>query len=238
MIIANEKKYIEEILSSKQKPKSISIRTLIRYVCRYYYDYCKDMSVDEYKKFVLDVLCSFDFSPLEFQEYKYAAYVRSNCKNLQSGLFPHDLREVSSITITEDELNLVNEAVYRKERKVLFTLYALAKIYSPTLGWVNCTEVDIFNFANVRCSYKERLQVLHSLIKDGLIEMNHILDKTGYHVMLKPDSPIAFSTSRLDNFGNQYLAYIDPNLQVCTTCGHLFKPQKAKDTECPKCFTL
>ncbi len=238
MIIANEKKYIEEILSSKQKPKTISVKTLIRYVCKYYYDYCKDMTVDEYKRFILDILDSFDFSPLEFQEYKYAAYVRSNCKNLLSGLFPHDMRDVTSVSFTEDEITLINEAVYRKERKVLFTLYALAKIYSPALGWVNCSEVDIFNYANVRCSYKERLQILHSLIKDGLIEMNHMLDKTGYHVMLKPDSPIVLSTSRLDNFGNQYLAYMDNNLHVCSICGRLFKPQKSDECKCIKCLSL
>lgn len=234
MIITNEKKYIEEILSSGEKPTNISVKSLIRYLARYYYDYCKEQSVDEYKRFVLDAVGSFNLSPLQYQEYRYANYARTYCKNLLDGVFPSSLRETESITITEAELSLVNEAVYRKERKVLFTIYALAKVYSPTLGWINCSETDIFKCANVEVSYKERLQIMHSLIKDGLVEMNHMLDKNGYHVELFPDSPVIFSTDKLENFGNQYLVLMNDNLKICPKCGRVYR--KVNDAGiCSKC---
>ena len=235
MIIANEKKFIEQIIDDRQKPKTMSVKNLIRHLARYYYDYCKDMPLDEYKRFILDAVKSFKLSPLEYQEYKYAAYVRRYCKNLMDEVFSHDLREVESVSFTQAEMDIVNQAVYRKERKVLFTLYALAKIYSPTTGWVNNSEFDIFKAANVDASHKEKIQILHSLYKNGLIQVNHMLDKNGYQVELEPDSPTVFSTSTLKNFGNQYLVLTNSSLKMCPECGRAFKPKQNTDCYCHKC---
>ena len=235
MIIPNEKEYVESIIECRQKPKTMSVKNLIRYLARYYYDYCKDMQLDEYKRFILDAVNSFKLSPLEYQEYKYAKYVRTYCNHLLDGVFPHELREVESISFTQAELDTINKAVYRKERKVLFALYALAKIYSPTTGWINNAEVDIFRAANVAVSYREKLQILHSLFKSGLIDINHMLDKNGYCVELKPDSPVVYSTSMLENFGNQYLVIMNNTLKICPKCGRAFKPRDDESTFCFRC---
>ena len=214
MIIADEKKFVEGILRDGSKPSNMSVKGLIRYIARYYYEKFKDDDLNSYIRYVLDVVGMMQMSLLEYQEYRYADYTRQYCKRLRDGSFPHELREVSEISFTEDELKTINSAVYRKERKVLFALYALAKIYSPNLGWVNCSEADIFKSANVHVTYKEKLQILHSLYNAGLIEINHMIDKSGYHVTLSPDSPIVYTTKELDDFGKQYLELISQRAEA------------------------
>ncbi|SFU36586.1 hypothetical protein [Butyrivibrio sp. INlla21] len=206
MIIADEKKYVEDILREGSKPSNMSVKGLIRYIARYYYEKFKDEDLNTYIRYVLDVIGMMNMSLLEYQEYRFADFTRQYCKRLRDGSFPHELREVSEISFTEEELKIINSAVYRKERKVLFALYALAKIYSPTLGWINCSETDIFKYANVHVTYKEKLQILHALYNDGLIEINHMIDKSGYRVNLVPDSPVAYVTKDLNDFGKQYLS--------------------------------
>ena len=238
MIIADEKKYVEDILRDGNKPSNMSIKSLIRYISRYYYDKFRDKDLNSYIRYVLDVVGMMHMSLLEYQEYRFADYTRQYCKRLRNGDFPHELREVSEISLTEGELKIINEAVYRKERKVLFALYALAKIYSPTLGWINCSESDIFRCANVHATYKEKLQILHALYNDGLIEINHMIDKSGYHVTLVPDSPIAFTTKELKNFGKQYLLFTNKDLRVCPVCGKLYKDPDNSKGCCRRCASI
>lgn len=237
MIIPNEKVYVEEILLSKKKPNNLSIKGLIRYIAKYFYNYCikeRNMNLIEYTGYVLSVMTHFKLSKLEYQEYKYARYTKTYCKNMMAGIFSPTFREVETISFTEDELATINSAVYRKERKVLFTLYALAKIYSPQTGWVNNSEADIFKEANVSVSNKERIQILHSLYRAELIEINHMIDKSGYCVELNPDSPVVFETSILHDFGNQYLCLMDKNLRICPSCGKPYRHSGEYEC-CGKC---
>lgn len=238
MIIANEKKYVEDILRDGHKPSNMSVKNLIRYIARYYFDKFRDKDLNSYARYVLDVVGMMQMSLLEYQEYRYADFTHQYCKKLRDGTYPHELREVSEISITEAELKIVNEAVYRKERKVLFTLYALAKIYSPTLGWVNCSETDIFKYANVHATYKEKLQILHSLYNAGLIEINHMIDKSGYHIRLEPDSPVAYTTQELTDFGKQYLLISNKGLHVCPVCGRLYKDPDNVMQCCKRCLPI
>lgn len=236
MIVVNEKKYVEDILRDGQKPSNMSVKNLIRYIARYYYEKFRDKDLNSYIRYVLDVVGMMHMSLLEYQEYRFADYTRQYCKRLRNGDFPHELREVSEISLTEDELKIINKAVYRKERKVLFALYALAKIYSPTLGWINCSEADIFKCANVHATYKEKLQILHALYNAGLIEINHMIDKSGYHVTLIPDSPIVYTTQELKDFGKQYLLLTNKDLRVCPVCGKLYKDSDDTLGKCRRCL--
>ena len=238
MIIANEKKYVEDILRDGNKPSNMSVKSLIRYIARYYYEKFRDKDLNSYIRYVQDVVGMMHMSLLEYQEYRFADYTRQYCKRLRDGTFPHELREVSEISLTEEELNMVNEAVYRKERKVLFTLYSLAKIYSPTLGWINCSESDIFRYANVNASYKEKLQILHALYSAGLIDINHMIDKSGYHVTLAPESPVVYTTKELKDFGRQYLLLTNKNLRSCPVCGKLYKDPDGTLGKCRRCMAL
>lgn len=236
MIIPNERVYVEDMLMNKQKPNNVSIKGLIRYIAKYYYDYCMErhMNLFEYTFYVLSVIDHFKLPKMEYQEYKYARYVKTYCKNMMAGVFSSSLREVDSISFTQAELDRINEAVYRKERKVLFTLYALAKIYSPDTGWVNSSEGDIFKAANVTVSYKERIQILHSLFRNELIDINHMIDRSGYHVELMPDSPVAYTTDNLKDFGNQYIVLMDKNLRLCPKCGKPYRYRDGHDC-CKQC---
>lgn len=234
MIIVNERDFVEDMLSACEKPLHLSVRALIRYIAKYYYDDCCELEAKDYARFVLDAVKIFDIPQAEYQEYKYARYARDYCANLLSGLFPHELREVDEISFTADEIKRVNMAVYRNERKVLFTLYALAKIFSPTTGWLNLQEIDIFKMANVNVTNNDRLQILRSLYKNDLIGINRTMDKTGYHVELLPDSPIVYTTNNMSNFGNQYLSFSNPNVKICRECGRVYRP-KDESQICPRC---
>ncbi len=87
-------------------------------------------------------------------------------------------------------------------------------------------------------SYKEKLQILHSLFKAGLIDVNHMLDRSGYCVELRPESNVVFQTSTLDNFGNQYVVLMDSSLRMCPICGRAYKPKSVDDNCCFKCKSL
>lgn len=241
MLIFDEVSLVEQIIKEKQKPVRMSVQNLIRYIARYYYDDCKDMNAKEYARYVLDIIKKIDIPATDYQEYQYAKFTMSYCKNLLSGLFPHTLRQVREIYITQKEMDIIDSAAYRKERKVIFTLYVIAKAFSHETGWVNASEADIFALANVNVSNDEKMEIMHALYKDGLIQVNHIIDKSGYQVQLFPDSDNILKLTELKNFGNQYVVFKGKGIKMCKKCGKIYKiknPYERHSKYCPKCRNL
>lgn len=241
MLIFDEVSFVENIVKEKQKPANMGIHVLIRYLVRYYYDTCKDMSAKEYARYVLDVVTSLKLPTADYEEYKFATFTLNYCKGILSGLYEHKLRNIKEINITEKELEVIDSAIYRKEKKVLFTLYVLAKAFSNDTGWVNASESDIFALANVNVPNETKMEILHSLYKDGLIQVNHIIDKSGYQVKLYSDSEVALNLTELKNFGNQYLVFKGNGIRVCQKCGKIYRIKNKYERHtkyCPKCRKL
>lgn len=241
MVILNEREYVRGIIERHNKNEKINLNKLITYIVKYYYNDYKDAALYEYIEKVLEVLASFEYSDIYYREGQKYDYIKKLCKKAQKGQLDTTFRELESVSVTEDEIQIIAKGKNDKEKKLLFTLYVLAKVYGYHSGWVNYPPSEIFKLANVTLKYEDRFLLIHELYKAKLIQLNHIIGKTGYCVELYEDSPAVITIpnkeyNKPDHFGNQYMAYIKGNnWRVCEKCGRLIKKKSNKQKYCKRC---
>lgn len=239
MITFNEKKRIENIINTRDKKTITNKYSLIKALIKYYYPQFKNKTWKEYQSFIISELDEFQFDAAEYDEWKYADYIKKKCKDALSGDFNTYLRELDRIEITEGELDIISKAKNDKQKKLLFTLYVLAKLYPYGSGWVNYRDSEIFNLANVHLGTEDRDYLIHDLYSSGLLQLNHIIGESGFKVELVKDSPVACVVTREDHFGNQYLLY-EKNHEwiMCERCGRLVKKRSPNQKYCKKCAEI
>lgn len=222
MIIINEYEYVKQILESKIIPKGVSNKRVLLYITKYYYN--STYSVKEMQNMVFEKMEEFKL-PLEiYQEYKYVTYVKGLCEKLKSNEISCEFRQVEAVELYQSELDIINQGETDKEKKLLFTLFVLAKINGTNSGWVNNEIKDIFQLANVTTTIKDRALLLHKLYKLGLIGQSMRNDKLGYKVELgKNDEPVVLVIDSFENIGNQYIANFKDGWKMCECCGKLYK---------------
>lgn len=221
MIVINEYEYVRKIMESNTIPDNMSIKKLLLYIAKYYYN--ENFGIKEYKDFIFNKVNEFNLPQNYYQEYKYISYVENICKKLLSKELSYQLRKVESVNIYKSEINIIEKCNNDKEKKVLFTLYVLAKTVDND-GWVNYELKDIFSLANVTATIKDRALLIHDIYKDGLLQQTHKNDKLGYKVELgSDDEEIIITINSFENIGNQYIAKFKPGWKMCECCGKLFK---------------
>lgn len=235
MVIFNERKYVEKMISTHTKEAKMSLRSFFRYLVKYYYPEYKDKSAKEYTRKILDVAASFNFESYMYQEYEYYDYVLRMCKRVQKGEIKAELRDIDSISVTKAEMEIIAKGKDDNERKLLFTLYVLAKVYSYHSGWVNYAPSEIFKLANIYISWRDRFLLINSLYEAGLLQLNHIIGKTGYKVELHEDSPAAITIEKGQDFGKQYIAETRSGWGICEECGRLIRKKTNNQRYCKKC---
>ena len=234
MLIANEYNYVEEIMKNKICPKEIGIRTLLIYIAKYYYS--PALSVTEYVDLVLKKAQEFELDPKDYQEYKYISFLKGVCKKILTGDKECELRQIENVVIYESELDIINKGETDREKKILFTLYILAKINPYGNGWVNNSLKEIFNLANVTASTADRAKMMYKLYSAGLIEQNHKNDVLAYKVNLgKETENTVITISQFKNLGNQYLAKFKPGWKMCICCGKMLKIKGGNTKYCKSC---
>lgn len=235
MIIINEYEYVKHIIDSKIIPKDMSNKRLLVYIAKYFYD--PDFSVDDYKNCIFEEMKKFALPINHYQEYKYDSYVTGLCAKLLSGEVSSQLRIINHVDVYCSELDIINRCENDKERKLLFTLYVLAKINGLDSGWVNNETRDLFSLANVTATTTDRALLIHKLYKKGLIKQNHKNDKLGYKVELgSADEKVAIRITSFENIGNQYIANFKPGWKMCEQCGKLVKIKGNRQKYCKRCY--
>lgn len=222
-IIINEYKYIQEMIKERKKKDDVSIYKLIRYMIMYYYPDFENKSAKSFQQFILNELSLFNFSLREYQEYQYAGYVLRMCRKYLKGELNHELRNFDSVSVTKAEIEKINKCEDEKERKVLFTIYALAKVSVNPTGWVNYSIQDIFKRANVTMKALERFALIHRLYKHNFIKLNNIINKHGYYVKLEPESEVDIIITDFMHIGNTYLHKYKDDWVMCQYCGRMIK---------------
>ena len=241
MVIFNEKKYVKEIIEQHNRDRKININKLIKYIVRYYYEDYKDAPLKDYIRKVLDVVNTFEYDEVYYREFMGDKIARRLCKQAQKDELNCEFREIDSVSVTEAEMEIIEKGKNDRERKLLFTLYVLAKVYGYHSGWVNYPPSEIFKLANITLNYEDRFLLIHELYKAGLIQLNHIIGKTGYKVELHEDSPVAITVpndiyDKPDHFGNQYMVYKKgEDWTMCKECGRLIKKHSPNQKYCQKC---
>lgn len=222
MIIINEYEYVKQILESKIIPKNVSNKRILLYIAKYYYT--PEYSISEMTQLVFNKMAAFELNPEHYQEYKYVSYVKGICEKLKNNELSSKFRQVDSVNIYQSELDSINKAETIKEKKLLFTLYVLAKINGTCSGWVNNDIKDIFQLANVTATIKERAAMIYKLYKAGLIGQSQKIDNLSLKVELgQDDEEIIFVVESFENIGNQYVAFSRNDYIMCKECGRLIK---------------
>lgn len=233
MIIINEYQYAKDIMDSLKVPENMSVKELLRYIAKYYYQ--EDYTTKEYMEIIFDKIREFNLSSSKYQEYKYENYVKNMCVKLLSGDMSHILRDIKSVCIYESEIEIINKCENDKQKKLLFTLYVLAKINNSN-GWVNYELKDVFSLANVTATIEDRCMLIHDLYKNGLIQQTYKVDSQGCKVELgSADENVAVSINSFVNIGNQYISLFKPGWKMCECCGKLFKVKGSNSKYCKAC---
>ena len=168
MYILNEKEYIREILASGNKPDNISNGYLITLIAKYYFDRDKDPNIliDTVKAKMLE------FNIEGYQEYRYANKIKKTCIDLYDSESKNLFRELEYVPIYEKELKVVESLPNDRQKKFMFTLFAIAR-YMNSEGWINKKDSkglsEVFKLANVTLSSDKRNELLHELYSNGYI---------------------------------------------------------------------
>ena len=140
------------------------------------------------------------------------------------------------MNIYQSELDIINKCETNKEKKLLFTLFVLAKINGNNYGWVNNEIKDIFQLANITATIKERASMIYKLYKAGLIGQSQKIDNLSLKVELgQSDESTVLVIDSFENIGNQYIANFKPGWKMCECCGKLFKVKSEKDHSSKYC---
>lgn len=240
-LIFDEVSFIKNVIDTKEYPDKCSLKWLITKILGYLYQYT-DLEKDDkiYTTYVIDILNNMKkLTYPYYQEYKYAGYIKSQAKKILKEKIHVDLKNIKEINITKSEIEIVQKLENEDERKLLFTLYALAKVNNNPSGWVNLPDKNIFEFANLRYTQVQQMNLIHSLYKQGYIHINKIIDKHGYKVELGEDvGNIAMIITDFRDFGKQYLDKYKDGWKMCQCCHKMIKIKGNNQKYCKKCFDI
>lgn len=212
----------------------------ITLIAKYYYP--DSIDIEELSRIVKDRILEFN---LEFyQEYKYHNKIMSVCAEIFSSDVKAEFKEREYIPIYEEEIELIETLKNDRQKKLMFTLFAIAR-YMECEGWINKkTSKDIsevFKLANITLTSDKRCELLHELYTDGLIFFSKKVDNLNIRVDLAQDGEIAYKLTDFKNIGNQYIGNFKKGYKQCKVCGTTFKINPAAKKiqhYCKKCAEI
>ena len=234
-IVFNEIEQIENILASKNA-ENVSIKQLLMLLVKYTYPNSGELSVKKYKRNIQDKVLTLKMQD-GYEEYLYDSYIEKLCRNIKNGKLNKELKNITKIDITKKEMNIVKQGITDREKKLLFTLFVLAKSILVPTGWVNYEDNQILQYGNLKgCRKTDYYLMIHKLYKKGLMDFNHKIDSPGLKVELQDDlDNVEICITNFKNFGNQCLSYLKPGWKMCENCGRMIKVGNNKQKYCKKC---
>ena len=231
-IVLNEREWIEAALSNLDLGKR-PMETINRYA-RYLYSL--GYSGDEIEKQIEEFLlrCDSDVSLVKWQDA-----IHSAAKKADKFL----LVEIDGVSITENEMQVINSINGKMARKLLFTLVCLAKyrnsINPANNNWVNYKSRDIFALANVTLSSKRQALMLNDLWQQNMIGYSKVVDNVNINVkVVDYSSPQVMYITDFRNLGNQYLLHIGEKYFACSECGLVERRVSNNQMFCKECASI
>lgn len=233
-IIFNEIAQIEKMINIKIVDEGISIKRFLLLLVKYYFEELKDFSVKKYKEKIQEIVHEFSM-PIEYEDYKYDSYIERLCRNIKSGKIDNRLKNIDKIDVTKPEMDVVRQGNTDREKKLLFTMFVLAKSVLNPSGWVNYRDNIVMKYGNLMGCTKYQFHIMiHDLCQAGLMDFNHKIGVHGYKIELL-DGETELSVTNFKNIGNQCLAYLKPDWKMCECCGRMIKPTNNRQKYCKKC---
>ena len=227
----NELKYVEELIDSSSIPDKTSVSSVITYLTKYYYELYD--SCDSVVDAVCEQMKKYNLKVENYQEYKFKSRMISLFKSLEEGKTDR-LKTHESIPLYRSEYEKILSCKADKEKKLLFTLYILAR-YTGKYGWVYIPRKDIFNLANV--SYNKDSKILiRNLLQQVLIKNTKKVDDTKIGVELDDVAEdITMKIYNMENLGNQFMVHLKPDYKLCECCNKIIKIKGANSKYCKIC---
>lgn len=228
--VINEKKYLEELVNSDIFPEKTAVETVINHYILYYYNYVaenkENVVLKDLTNYILEQMSKYKLKVENYQEYLAKMYIETRFKDIKDGRWSIQVRETDTIDIYKSEIDIINQCETEREKKLLFTIYVLAK-YERKYGWVYTPTTDIFKLANISLSLKDKNIFLGKMKRKGYCKDTKRIDKdiTGVNLAenYSEDDTIEIRVSEIKNLGNLYLAYKREGYKQCEECGKLIK---------------
>ena len=181
-------------------------------------------------------LLEFDLD--NYQEYKYHNKIMKICTSLFDGSIDKNFREQEYIPIYENELKAIESLPNDRQKKLMFTFFALAR-YMDCDGWINKKTSkgisEAFKLANVTLTSDKRNELLHELYSNGYISLGKKVDNLNIKVQLDNSGEIVYKVMDFNNLGNQYIGNFKKGYKQCKCCGKKIKNTGNKKMYCEKC---
>ena len=222
---------------SKKKPDDLSMGYFITLIAKYYLPLLTDSK--SLSDIVKKELLEFDLD--NYQEYKYHNKIMKICASLFDGSIDKNFREQEYIPIYENELKVIESLPNDRQKKLMFTFFALAR-YMNCDGWINKKTSkgisEAFKLANVTLTSDKRNELLHELYSNGYIYLGKKVDNLNIKVQLDDSGEVVYKVKEFNNIGNQYIGNFKKGYKQCKCCGKKIRIKSDKDYStkyCDKC---
>lgn len=233
-MILNEEKYAKELLTG-QNDSVKSIRQKIDLIARYNCHVMNKKADESYTSIVKWLEKHHEI----FSEQTYSNVISDCIKKASKRPFYH----IDAIKITKKEMEIIAAQDNLRYEKILFVLLCMAKqqkiAYGFDNGLVSYKLTDLFKTARVSVPVDERENILHELLKAGLIGLPMKNDTKCLFVKFMDESgDVVLSLSEQD-CGELAYAYLHFTGQAkvfrCAKCGKLIKQSKKYGDTCKGC---
>ena len=221
-------------MASKKKPDDLSMAYFIILIAKYYLS--DEIDVESLSKIVKEKLLEFDLE--NYQEYKYHNKIMKICTSLFDGSTDKNFREQEYVPIYENELKAIESLPNDRQKKLMFTFFALAR-YMDCDGWINKKTSkgisEAFKLANVTLTSDKRNELLHELYSNGYISLGKKVNNLNIKVQLDDSGEVVYKVKEFNNIGNQYIGNFKKGYKQCKCCGKKIKNTGNKKMYCEKC---
>lgn len=150
---------------------------------------------------------------------------------------------IENISITKNEMDVVDGLSGKQIRRLAFTLLCLAKyknaINPANNNWINFKDSEIMRLANINTSLKRQYAMYRTLEECGMLTFSKRVDGTAMRVEFIEDGDVVCEVSDFRNLGYQYLMFRGEPYFKCDCCGITTKmrnPEKGrKQKYCNEC---
>ena len=219
---------------SKKKPDDLSMGYFITLIAKYYLPMLTDSK--SLSDIVKKELLEFDLD--NYQEYKYHNKIMKVCTSLCDESTDKNFREQEYIPIYENELKVIESLPNDRQKKLMFTFFALAR-YMNCDGWINKKTSkgisEAFKLANVTLTSDKRNELLHELYVNGYISFGKKVDNLNIKVQLDDSGDIIYKVKEFSNIGNQYIGNFKKGYKQSKCCGKKVKIRSPNKLYCSKC---
>lgn len=207
----------------------------ITLITKYYFN--EELDAEQLSDIVKEKILAFDLD--NYQEYKYHIKIVSTCKGLFDDSIDRTFKVIEYIPIYDNELKFIRSLPTDKQKKLMFTFFAVAR-YMDCDGWINKKNSkdisEVFKLANVTLTSDKRNELLHELYVNGYISFGKKVNNLNIRVKLNGSGEIAYKIKEFNNLGNQYIGNFKNGYKQCKKCGKIIRITGTNNQYCKKCI--